>query len=149
MTEQVTEQVTATVKEAAIALGIGEAAVRKRLRNGVLKGQKNPDTDQWEFVLLPPGVTVPDDAANDEAKIDEEATALPPDVELAVLRERLSGVERLLADVQQDRDYWREQARAEAANTQAITQRLPMLPAPEPEQVTKQTKQNRFFWFRW
>lgn len=92
-----------TIGEAAERLGVSPDTVRRRLKRGELEGEQEQTAQGfiWRIVL-------PVDS-------DEPAPADEPQdsIELALLRERVAGLERLAEELQGERDAWREQAASE------------------------------------
>jgi len=96
------------IKEAAERLGVSPDTIRRRLKAGELTGEreKTPQGFVWR-------VELPAEAASGETGADMPTapTAAPGDaVELARLRERVSGLERLADELSGERDAWRDQA---------------------------------------
>ena len=96
------------IKEAAERLGVSPDTIRRRLKAGELTGEREKTAQGFIWrVVLPP------EAASGETG-SETSTALtaPPGdaVELARLRERVSGLERLTDELTGERDAWRDQA---------------------------------------
>ncbi len=92
-----------TIGEAAERLGVSPDTVRRRLKRGELHGEQE-ETAQgfiWRIVLP----EAPDEPAP-EAEPKES-------IELALLRERVAGLERLAQELQGERDAWREQEASE------------------------------------
>jgi DNA repair exonuclease SbcCD ATPase subunit len=76
------------IKEAAERLGVSADTIKRRLKARELVGEKQPTAQG--FIWL---VEVPAQPAEEARKAEEPAGAL---LELAILRERLAGLERLL-----------------------------------------------------
>jgi hypothetical protein len=90
-----------SLREAAERLGVSVDTARRRLKRGELRGEQRttPHGPSW-FVLLP-------DEPSAAAHGDESATAhdlTGAALELAVLHERVAGLEMTLAQVQEERD---------------------------------------------
>lgn len=124
MTERV------TISEAAERLGVSPDTIRRRLRAGELAAEKVKTAQglAWRVELPPDALPAPPDVI---AVVDAAADA----VELARLRERVAGLERLAEELQSERDAWREQAvrdgdaarelRILLRQAQALSQALP------------------------
>ena len=94
-----------TINEAAERLGVSADTIRRRVKRGELRGErKRPpraSSGAWSCSPMrrqPP----PDVIATVEAAVEA--------VELAQLRERVAGLERLTEELQTERDAWRDQA---------------------------------------
>jgi hypothetical protein len=116
----------ATVREAAIALGVSEGAILKRIRRGTLPAEKD-QAGQWR-VSLPAGMAVPDstgqvpDAAG-AGTGQATPTALPAETlaRLAALEAENAALRGALAAAEKDRDAWHAQAQqAQAATDRAL-----------------------------
>jgi len=112
------------IRDAAARLGVSPDTIRRRIKAGDLTGERvpTPQGHRW-VVALPVTLDVP--AAPDQGKpatIADPAKTQPggevapgADVaELATLRERVAGLERLGAELATDRDAWRERAGQDA-----------------------------------
>lgn len=105
------------LKEAAARLAVSVDTVRRRLRAGELQGErrKTPQGFIWE-------VAVP--VREEPEPVAQAETAPPVDdglaLKVAVLEERLAGVERLLEEVRAERDDWKQQASTQAQAMQAL-----------------------------
>ena len=103
------------IKEAAERLGISADTVRRRLKRGELTGRQEPTAQGFVWVVELP----PLEPGQGEASASLELQAAAPTaqavigeaLELAELRERVSGLERLTSELKEERDEWREQAR--------------------------------------
>lgn len=93
-----------TIKEAAERLGVSQDTIRRRLKTGELAGEREKTRQGFVWrVALPPEFAQAPAAA-------EPAPAASDAVELAQLRERVAGLERLADELKSERDAWREQA---------------------------------------
>lgn len=108
--EAVIEAERVSIKEAAARLGVSPDTIRRRLKSGELAGErvKTPQGFVWRVAL-------PQDAPGEPGYPLGAAEASPgvpagDDIERARLRERIAGLERLAAELQGERDAWREQA---------------------------------------
>ncbi len=118
-----------TIKEAAERLGVSPDTVRRRLKRGELTGEHEttPQGFVWR-VAFPTGERASETPG-------EPATVGGDAIELARLRERVAGLERLTTELSEDRNAWREQAaRSEESarelrilvqQAQALAQALP------------------------
>ena len=100
MTERV------SIKEAAERLGVSQDTIRRRLKHGELAGEraKTPQGFVWR-------VELPQEPAGEAEGTAPESAPAPGDgIELARLRERVSGLERLADELRDDRDAWKVQA---------------------------------------
>jgi len=103
------------IKEAAERLGISADTVRRRLKRGELTGKHEPTAQGFTWVVELPALE--EDADEASAPLESHATAptaqavIGEALELGTLRERVSGLERLTAELSDERDEWREQAR--------------------------------------
>lgn len=105
-----------SIKEAAERLGVSADTVRRRLKKGELAGEKEPTPQGGEWrILLPVERDEPTPTPLERAA--ETVGGVVGDVvEIAQLRERVAGLERLTDELQGERDAWRDQAaRAEDA----------------------------------
>lgn len=95
-----------SIKEAAERLGVSADTIRRRLKSGDLSGEreKTPQGFVWRVELPQDGTGEPV-----SAEVSTGASA-GDDIERARLRERIAGLERLAAELQSERDAWREQA---------------------------------------
>jgi type IV secretory pathway VirB10-like protein len=104
-----------TVAQAAVRLGITEAAVRSRIKRGTLRTAKEGRT---VLVLLGGGTSQANRTTN--AGIPGDQSAL-----IKALRDQI-------ADLRQERDEWREQARVTDRLLSAAMERIPpQLEAPQ------------------
>lgn len=96
-----------TIREAAQRLGVSADTVRRRIRRGELPGerQETPQGYVWRV-----DVSQATGGTGDAPGPSERATEAATTGELDILRERVAGLERLVTELQQDRDQWREQA---------------------------------------
>lgn len=140
------------IKEAAARLGISPDTIRRRLKSGELVGERRatPQGFVW-LVELPRDVqpTAPTETTN----AAQAASVLVEDALEAVrLRERVDGLERLVGDLQGERDAWKAQAeRHEEASrelrilvqqAQALARALPATTgATEPQEATEAHRQ--------
>lgn len=130
------EQVS--IKDAAERLGVSQDTIRRRLKSGELTGEreKTPQGFVWR-------VELPQEPGSQEAAAGEPtATASVPlgdGVEVAQLRERVAGLERLAEELQSERDAWREQAQrdSEAARELRVLLRNEQMRAL-PQETTRQ-----------
>ena len=92
-----------SIAEAAERLGVSADTVRRRLKRGELTGEQEttPQGFVWR-VALPIAEGAPEPPGAAETPGDA--------IELARLRERVIGLERLADELQGERDAWREQA---------------------------------------
>jgi hypothetical protein len=127
-----------SIKEAAERLGVSQDTIRRRLKSGELAGEreKTPQGFVW-CVELPQGPSNVDAAAGEPT-----ATASAPlgdGVEVAQLRERVAGLERLAEELKGERDAWREQAQrdGEAARELRVLLRNEQMWAL-PQETTRQ-----------
>jgi excisionase family DNA binding protein len=121
------------IKEAAEVLGVSQDTIRRRIKAGELEGQQEPMGSGFRWL-----VEVPEEAQAAPADERELGAAAADAFELAALRERVEGLERLLSEVSADRDAWKDQARrsqvmAETAQRLAEGAQALALPAGEPE----------------
>lgn len=96
------------IKEAAERLGVSPDTIRRRLKAGELTGEREKTAQGFIW-----RVELPLEAASGETEAETPSapTAAPSDtVELARLRERVSGLERLTDELTGERDAWRDQA---------------------------------------
>jgi len=106
-----------TIRDAAARLGVSADTIRRRLRAGTLTGERvsTPQGHRW-VVALP--VTLEPPPVADQGKpisVSDSAGADVADaLELAMLRERVAGLERLGAELATERDAWRERAAQDA-----------------------------------
>jgi hypothetical protein len=126
------------IRDAAQRLGISTDTVRRRLKSGELNGerQETPQGFIW-LVELPEIVARVIDSDVDTGVPVHSPNELEREEEV-ILRERVTGLERLVTELQTDRDAWQAQAqRADEANremrilvqqAQALSRALP---APE------------------
>lgn len=97
-----------SIKEAAERLGVSQDTIRRRLKHGEIRGEreKTPQGFVWRVEL--PGEPESGDGRG------ETAQASPADagdgIEVARIRERIAGAERLIEELRSERDAWREQA---------------------------------------
>src|SRR5215212_11708779 len=94
-----------SLRDAAEALGVSTDTVRRRLKRGDLPGEQRstPHGPSW-FVLLPretAAVAAPGDEPPVPGAVNELTGAA---IELAVLQERVAGLEATLTQVQEERD---------------------------------------------
>jgi len=110
-----TERVPISV--AAARFGVSTDTIRRRIKAGKLTGERvpTPQGHRWVVALPvtlepPPGSepVPPGDVAGDAATAGADA------VEVATLRERVAGLERLGAELATERDAWRERAGQDA-----------------------------------
>jgi hypothetical protein len=93
-----------SLRDAAECLGVSTDTVRRRLKRGKLPGEQRstPHGPSW-FVLLPRETAAA--AVDDELLPKNAATELTgAAIELAVLQERVAGLEATLSQVQEERD---------------------------------------------
>lgn len=133
------------IRDAAQRLGVSPDTVRRHLKSGEMTGerQKTPQGFIW-LVDVPRAPS----GAEDAGELPQPAGRPELSEEQAILLERVAGLERLVSELQTDRDAWREQARrADDANrelrilvqqAQALTQALP---APQQETERETTMQ--------
>jgi len=99
-----------SIKEAAERLGVSADTVRRRLKRGELAGEreKTPQGFVWRVELPVEARIVPPAEATTAA---QAASVLVEDaLEAARLRERVDGLERLVGELQSERDAWQAQA---------------------------------------
>jgi len=131
----VTERVS--IKEAAERLGVSQDTIRRRLKHGELAGEraKTPQGFVWR-------VELPQEPAGEAEGTAPESAPAPGDgIELARLRERIAGLERLAKELRSERDAWHEQAQrdGEAAREFRVllrNEQLGALPAETARQDT-------------
>lgn len=125
------------IKEAAERLGVSQDTIRRRIKAGEIPAQQEPMGSGYRWL-----VEVPDDPETDtrarDMRSNAEGQASADALELAALRERVEGLERLVDELAADRDHWREQAHrsqvmAETAQRLAERAQALALPAGEPE----------------
>jgi excisionase family DNA binding protein len=121
------------IKAAAERLGVSQDTIRRRIKAGELEGQQEPMGSGFRWL-----VEVPEEAQASPADDREPGAAAADALELAALRERVEGLERLLSEVSADRDAWKDQARrsqvmAETAQRLAEGAQALALPAGEPD----------------
>jgi len=106
--ELMTERIP--IKEAAARLGVSTDTVRRRLRGGELAGERR-QTPQGFLWLVELPVDVQPAPPAEPANAAQVASVLMEDALEAVrLRERAEGLERLVGELQGERDAWRAQA---------------------------------------
>jgi len=130
-----------TIKAAAARLGVSTDTIRRRIKAGTLTGEREstPQGHRW-VVALPvtlepppaPESVPPGDVDNVHVTTGHAGADA---VEVATLRERVAGLERLGAELATDRDAWRDQAarheeaaqqlRTLVAQAQQMTRALP------------------------
>jgi hypothetical protein len=104
-----------TVAQAAARLGISEGAVRSRIKRGTLDTAKEGNS---VFVLLGGGTSQANQTTNTDVPTDQSAL-------IEALRDQI-------ADLRQERDEWREQARITDRLLSAAMERIPpQLEAPQ------------------
>lgn len=98
-----------TITEAADALRISKSTVLRSIKSGRLSATRNDAgtfmIDPAELARVFPGASGRDSATN------TEAPPAAPEVLLAKLTAELEGERRLAAELREDRDQWREQAK--------------------------------------
>jgi len=102
-----------SIQEAAARLGVSADTVRRRLKRDELTGEREPTPQGFIWrIALPLAEYAPETpgAAAGASAVDSLGDA----VELAQLRERVAGLERLAAELQSERDDWREHARRDS-----------------------------------
>ena len=95
-----------SLRDAAEALGVSTDTVRRRLKRGNLPGEQRstPHGPSW-FVLLPRETAAAAAAPSDEPTMPGAVNGLTgAAIELAVLQERVAGLEATLTQVQEERD---------------------------------------------
>jgi len=104
-----------SIKEAAERLGISADTVRRRLKRGELAGRHEPTAQgfTWavELPTLSPGAGDASVPLEPHGAAPATQAAVGEALELAELRERVLGLDRLTAELREERDEWREQAR--------------------------------------
>lgn len=104
------------IKEAAERLGVSADTIRRRMKKGELIGEKEPTPQGYEWRILLPVETAETVATPLERATETVGGVVGDVVEIAQLRERVAGLERLSDELQNERDAWRDQAaRAEEA----------------------------------
>jgi hypothetical protein len=124
-----------TLAAAAAACGVNKSTVLRAIKSGKISGTKD-ENGEWHVEpaelhrVYPPVADAPEraDAMQRDATGDSATLAMAHQ-RAALAEERLSDLKAMLADMQRDRDAWRDQA-----------QRL-ALPAPASEQPMS--------WWRW
>ncbi len=124
------------IKAAAERLGVSQDTIRRRIKAGEIEAQQEPMGSVFRWL-----VEVPEEAQASPADDREPGAAAADALELAALRGRVEGLERLLLEVSDDRDAWRDQARrshvmAETAQRLAEGAQALALPSGEPESGT-------------
>ena len=98
-----------TITEAADALRISKSTVLRSIKSGRLSAARN---DAGAFMIDPAELArVFPAAAGRDATTSQEAAPAAPEVLLARLTAELEGERRLSAELREDRDQWRDQAR--------------------------------------
>src|SRR5215212_5855918 len=129
-----------SIQEAAARLGVSVDTVRRRLKRGELTGEREPTPQGFVWrVALPIGGHAPEQPDAPAGALSSVVDSLEDAVELAQLRERVAGLERLAAELQSERDDWREHARrdSEAARELRVLLRNEQLRAL-PQDTTSQ-----------
>ena len=103
-----------TLGEAAKAVGKSKATISKALKSGKMTGTKNPDgsytIDPSELHRVYPPAT-PQTVQGEQSETPTETHTTPKEtVELIELRVKLEAAQQRIADLQEDRDHWRQQA---------------------------------------
>ncbi len=116
------------IREAALRLGVSPDTVRRRMKAGELRGEKQPTPQGFVW-----HVELPADAPSLEAAAVDALGG--DDVELVRLRAQVEGLEALAGELRSERDAWREQAvrsddaaaqlRVLVQQAQALAQALP------------------------
>lgn len=94
-----------TIKEAAERLGVSQDTIRRRLKMGELTGER--EKTRQGFIWR---VELPSELDLQPTPEKQAAPSRDGIVELAQLRERVTGLERLADELKSERDAWREQA---------------------------------------
>lgn len=140
-----------TIGEAAERLGISPDTVRRRLKRGELEGEQEQTAQGFIWRIVLP--KTPDEP-------EPEAAEPQGSIELALLRERVAGLERLTEELQSERDAWREQAASErdaSAQLRVLLQQAQTLAgalpasvggAGSPTESTPVAPRSRSFWDR-
>ncbi len=97
------------IKEAAERLGVSADTIRRRMKKGELVGEKEPTPQGYEWRILLP-VEEADEPRLLEGAAETVGDLVGDVVELAQLRERVAGLERLTDELTSERDAWRDQA---------------------------------------
>jgi hypothetical protein len=124
------------LKTAARMLGIGESAVRKRLGNGALVGEKD-DKGHWISVTLPQELL--NEVQQEKAAQEDTANAR----EIGLLREFLAEKDRAIEARERENEFLRQRVmNLETLLAQSLQQYQALMPpaAPEPE------KKKRAWW---
>lgn len=99
------------IKEAAARLGVSTDTVRRRLKRGELMGERQPAPRGFVWLVELPGDAQPITASVEMTGAAQAASVLVEDaLESARLRERVEGLERLVGELQGERDAWQAQA---------------------------------------
>lgn len=103
-----TEAERVSIKEAAERLGVSADTIRRRLKSGELSGEreKTPQGFVWRVEL--PGESESGDASG--SPVQASPAEAGDGIEVVRLRAELAGAERLIEELQGERDAWREQA---------------------------------------
>ena len=94
-----------SLRDAAESLGVSTDTVRRRLKRGELPGEQRstPHGPSW-FVLLPRETAAAAVLGNEPSATGAFNELAGAAIELAVLQERVAGLEATLAQVQEERD---------------------------------------------
>ncbi len=103
-----------SIQEAAARLAVSADTVRRRLKRGELTGEREPTPQGFTWrIALPIGERDAPETPGAPAGASAVGS-LGDAVERAQLRERVAGLERLAAELQSERDDWREHARRDS-----------------------------------
>lgn len=103
-----------TIRDAAARLGVSADTIRRRLRAGTLTGERVSTPQGHRWVVALPVTLEPPPVADPGKPISVRDSAGADALEVAALRERVAGLERLGAELATDRDAWRERAAQDA-----------------------------------
>ncbi len=104
-----------SIQEAAARVAVSADTVRRRLKRGELTGEREPTPQGFTWrIALPIAGHAPETPEVPAGALSTVVDSLEDAVELAQLRERVAGLECLAAELQSERDDWREHARRDS-----------------------------------
>lgn len=98
-----------SIKAAGERYGVSVDTIRRRLKRGELAGRKEATAQGFAWVVEVPAILEAPPADQDTAAHEGGEPH-----ELVRLRERVAGLERLAAELAEDRNAWREQAQRDS-----------------------------------
>jgi len=116
-----------SINQAAKQFGVSPDTIRRRLKRGELQGRQERTAQGFTWVIEVPAIL---EASQPEQETPEGGGSSA--LEIATLRERVAGLERLTTEFSKDRNAWREQAaRSEesARELRILVQQAQALPA--------------------